>query len=233
MRQNSIHPLKQKFMKKSLNVVGFIAALLVFSTVVMKSNHLPGAGIVMVLAGVAVSIYLPFFLLYKPGETSNSEKNTAGVVGAISASILNLGITFKFMHWPGAGVMIVLGLTSFALFFMPMLLRKKLKGEASERKTAMNTLGASGLTLFALGILFKIQYWPGADVMLGLSVFLLFFGYFLMYMLDKSIELEAKTNYLRKAFFAVILGSVVASLILVALNKPFLKQTPGQEVASK
>lgn len=220
-------------MKKSLNVVGFIAALLVFSTVVMKSNHLPGAGIVMVLAGVAVSIYLPFFLLYKPGETSNSEKNTAGVVGAISASILNLGITFKFMHWPGAGVMIVLGLTSFALFFMPMLLRKKLKGEASERKTAMNTLGASGLTLFALGILFKIQYWPGADVMLGLSVFLLFFGYFLMYMLDKSIELEAKTNYLRKAFFAVILGSVVASLILVALNKPFLKQTPGQEVASK
>ena len=218
-------------MKKGLNVVGFIAALLVFSTVVMKSNHLPGAGIVMVLAGVAVSIYLPFFLLYKPGETSNSEKNTAGVVGAISASILNLGITFKFMHWPGAGVMIVLGLTSFALFFMPMLLRKKLKGESSERKTAMNTLGASGLTLFALGILFKIQYWPGADVMLGLSVFLLFFGYFLMYMLDKSIELEAKTNYLRKAFFAVILGSVVASLILVALNKPFLKQAPGQEVA--
>ena len=77
-------------MKKSLNVVGFIAALLVFSTVVMKSNHLPGAGIVMVLSGVAVSIYLPFFLLYKPGEASNSEKNTAGVVGAISASILNL-----------------------------------------------------------------------------------------------------------------------------------------------
>lgn len=218
-------------MKKSLNVVGFIAALLVFSTVVMKSNHLPGAEIVMVLSGVAVSIYLPFFLLYKPGEASNSEKNTAGVVGAISASILNLGITFKFMHWPGAGVMIVLGLTSFALFFMPMLLRKKLKGEASERKTAMNTLGASGLTLFALGILFKIQHWPGAAVMLGLSVFLLFFGYFLMYMSDKTIESEVKTNYLRKAFFAVILGSVVASLILVALNKPFLKQAPGQEVA--
>lgn len=219
-------------MKKRLNVMGFIAALLVFSTVVMKSNHLPGAGIVMVLAGISLSIYLPFFLLYKPGETSNSEKNTVGVVGAISASILNLGITFKFMHWPGAGVMIVLGLTFFALVFMPMLLRKKLKGEASERKTTMNTLGASGLTLFALGILFKIQYWPGADVMLGLSVFLLFFGYFLMYMLDKSIELEAKTNYLRKAFFAVILGSVVASLILVALNKPWHKQhTEGEEVA--
>ena len=219
-------------MKKSLNVVGFIAALLMFSTVVMKSNHLPGAGIVMALAGFGLSVYLPFFLLYRSGEASNSEKNAAGIVGAISASVLNLGITFKFQHWPGAGVMIVLGLTSFALVFIPMLLRKKLKGEASERKTLMNTLGAVGLTLFALGILFKIQHWPGAGIMLGLSVFLLFFGYFLMYMSDKTINAEEKSNYLRKAFFSVIMGSVVASLILVALNKPFLKQQPdGQEVA--
>lgn len=203
-----------------------------FSTVVMKSNHLPGAGVIMALAGFAFSVYLPFFLLYKPGEESNAGKNVAGIVGAISASILNLGISFKFQHWPGAGVMIVLGLTAFALVFIPMLLRKKLKGEASERKTLMNTLGASGLTLFALGVLFKIQHWPGAAIMLGLSVFLLFFGYFLMYMSDKTIDTETKTSYLRKAFLSVIIGSMVATLILLSLNKPFLKQqTEGQEVA--
>lgn len=219
-------------MKKSLNVVGFIAALLMFSTVVMKSNHLPGAGVIMALAGFGLSVYLPFFLLYKSGEESNSEKNVAGVIGAISASVLNLGITFKFQHWPGAGVMIVLGLASFALIFIPMLLKKKLKGEPSERKTLMNTLGASGLTLFALGLLFKIMHWPGAAVMLGVSVLLLFFGYFLMYMSDKTINAEEKTNYLRKAFFSVIIGSIVASLILVSLNKPWHKQAQeGQEVA--
>lgn len=216
-------------MKKSLNVVGFIAALLMFSTVVMKSNHLPGAGVIMALAGFGLSVYLPFFLLYKSGEESNSGKNVAGIIGAISASVLNLGITFKFQHWPGAGVMIVLGLASFALIFIPILLKKKLKGEPSERKTLMNTLGASGLTLFALGLLFKIMHWPGAAVMLGVSVLLLFFGYFLMYMSDKTINAEEKTNYLRKAFFSVIIGSIVASLILVSLNKPWHKQ--AQEVA--
>lgn len=216
-------------MKKSLNVVGFIAALLMFSTVVMKTNHLPGAGIFMVLSGVALSIYLPFFLLYKPGEASNSGKNIAGIVGAISASVINLGITFKFQHWPGAGVMIVLGLSTFALVFMPMLLRQKLNGEASERKTLMNTLGAAGLTLFALGILFKIQHWPGAAIMLGLSVFLLFFGYFLLYMSDKTIDSEAKTSYLRKAFLSIIIGCMVTTLILLSLNKPILKQHPHEE----
>lgn len=217
-------------MKKSLNVVGFIAALLMFSTVVMKTNHLPGAAAFMVLSGVALSIYLPFFLLYKPGEEPNSGTNKVGIVGAISASVLNLGITFKFMHWPGAGVMIVLGLSTFALVFIPMLLRKKLKGEASERKTVMNTLGASGLTLFALGILFKIQHWPGAPIMLSISVFLLFFGYFLMYMSDKSIEAEVKASYLRKAFLSIIIGSMVTTLILLSLSKPILPPAP-QELA--
>ena len=209
--------------------MGFIAALLMFSTVVMKTNHLPGAAAFMVLSGVGLSIYLPFFLLYRPGEGSNTT-NTAGIIGAISASVINLGITFKFMHWPGAGVMIVLGLTTFALIFMPMLLRKKLKGEASERKTIMNTMGASGLTLFALGILFKIQHWPGAEIMLGISVFLLFFGYFLMYMTDRSIEPEVKTSYLRKAFLSIIIGSMVTTLILLSLNKPIIPAAP-QEMA--
>ena len=218
-------------MKKSLNIVGFIAALLMFTSVVMKINHLPGAGPSMAIAGFGLSIYLPFFLLYKPSEESNATKNRSGIIGAVAASILNLGITFKFQHWPGAGVMIVLGLTTFALVFIPMALRKKLKEEFSERKTLMNTLGASGLTLFTLGVLFKLQHWPGAAVMLVLSVFFLFFGYFLMYLTDKTIDKEEKTSYLRKSFLSVILGCVVTSLIMVALNKPFL-QPPPPETAS-
>lgn len=212
-------------MKKAVNIVGYIAALLLFATVVMKSNHLPGAGIAIVLSGFAISLYLPFFLLYKPGNDSETRRNTAGIVGAISASLINQGISFKFQHWPGAGVMLVLGLTSFALICVPMLLKKKLEGEGSERKTLMNTLGATGLTLFSLGLMFKIMHWPGAAVMLGISVLFLFFGYFLLYLLDSSIDSEVKTNYLRKSFFSIIIGSVVAMFILLDLNRP-MAQSP-------
>lgn len=216
-------------MKKSINIVGFMTALLMFATVILKSNHLPGAGIAMVLSGFGLSIYLPFLLLRRPGEESNSRATAAGIVGAISASILNLGITFKFQHWPGAGVMIVLGLTIFALIFIPMLLRSMLKGETSERKTIMNTLGATGLTLFGLGLLFKLQHWPGADVMLCGSIFPLFLGYFAMYMTDKSIDPIEKEKHLRKSFVSVILGCVVATLILVALNKPWHQADPEKK----
>jgi peptidoglycan/LPS O-acetylase OafA/YrhL len=217
-------------MKKSLNIVGYMAGLLMFTTVVMKINHFSGARFAMVLAGIGLSIYLPFFLLYKPGEESNIRTNRVGIMGAISASTINLAITFKFQHWPGTEVLMTLGLVSFALIFIPMLLRKKMKEENSERKAMMNTLGATGLTLFSLGILFKIMHWPGAAIMLTLSIFFLFFGYFLMYLTDSSIDKEVKTGYLRKAFLSVIIGCIVTSLMMVALNKPYFSPTP-QEVA--
>ncbi|MFL5765208.1 MAG: GldL-related protein [Bacteroidia bacterium] len=219
-------------MKTRLNILGFIAALLMISTVVMKSNHFPGAGIAMVLSGFALSIYLPFFFLYKPVELASSEKNRTALIGAISASVINLGINFKFMHWPGAGVMLVLGLTTFALVFIPLLLGKKFRAGISERKLLMNSLGASGVTLFALGILFKIMHWPGASLMLIASVPVLFLGYFLMYMTDPTVDKDMKTRYLRKAFMSVIIGCVVASFVLVALNKPWYPPTPA-ELAEK
>jgi peptidoglycan/LPS O-acetylase OafA/YrhL len=218
-------------MKKSLNIVGYIAGLLMFTTVVMKINHFPGAGAAMILAGVGLSIYLPFFLLYKPGEESNAGTNRVGIAGAISASIINLAITFKFQHWPGAGVLMTLGLVCFALVFVPMLLRKRVKDESSERKTLMNTMGAVGLMLFSLGILFKIMHWPGAAIMLTLSVPFLFLGYFLVYLTDKSINAQEKTIYLRKAFLSVIIGCIVTSLMMVALNKPYLPPTPQELTA--
>jgi len=213
-------------MKKSINIIGFIAAFLLLGTVAMKSNHLPGAGICMALSGFAISLYLPFFLLYRPGN--EHVKNSAGVVGAIAASMVNLGVTFKFQHWPGAGPLLVVGLTTFALIFLPMLLKRKIKNEPSARKAFMNACGALGLSMFALGLLFKIQHWPYASVLLGLSVFVLFFGYFLLYLLDSSIEAEAKTLYLRKAFFSIIIGSIVATFILLDLGKPFRPQPPEQ-----
>jgi hypothetical protein len=215
-------------MKKTLNIVGFIAAFLLFATVVMKSNHLPGAGIVMALSGFAISVYLPFFILYKPG-TGEGRRSIAKIVGAISASLVNLGITFKFQHWPGAGPMLVLGLVSFALIFMPLLLKERSRQESSEKRTLMNTAGATGLTLFSLGLLFKIMHWPGGAIMLGLSLLFLFAGYFLPYMLDRSIDSEVKTAYLRKAFFSIIIGSVVATFIMLDLSRPWNKPQPPPE----
>ena len=57
-----------------------------------------------------VKIFLFPYFTYSLDNLSNIVPGAmcaAGIVGAISASVLNLGISFKFQHWPGASVMFV------------------------------------------------------------------------------------------------------------------------------
>nr|WP_294936922.1 hypothetical protein [uncultured Flavobacterium sp.] len=55
--------------------------------------------------------------------------------GTLSVSILSLGILFKFMHWPGAAVMILFGIVLLSFVFLPLMfvLKAKEKQENSDR----------------------------------------------------------------------------------------------------
>jgi len=48
-------------------------------------------------------------------------KKAAFIVGTTFASISLLSILFKAMHWPGAGIGLVVGITGFSLIAMPLI----------------------------------------------------------------------------------------------------------------
>lgn len=48
-------------------------------------------------------------------------KKLAFITGALSFSLTLLGILFKLMHWPGAGVLLVVGIGLFAIVFVPSI----------------------------------------------------------------------------------------------------------------
>lgn len=48
-------------------------------------------------------------------------KTLAFVSGALFCSLTVLGILFKIQHWPGASVLLVLGLGIFSLLFIPSI----------------------------------------------------------------------------------------------------------------
>ena len=50
-------------------------------------------------------------------------KKLAFISGAVVGSLLALGILFKIMHWPGAGILLVLSIGFFSLVFVPSLTR--------------------------------------------------------------------------------------------------------------
>ncbi len=48
-------------------------------------------------------------------------KKTAFIIGTVFASTALMGSLFKVMHWPGAGIMLVVGVVGFALIGLPMI----------------------------------------------------------------------------------------------------------------
>jgi len=46
-------------------------------------------------------------------------KKLAFISGALFSSMSLIGILFEFQHWPGAAIMLFIGILGFALIFIP------------------------------------------------------------------------------------------------------------------
>lgn len=47
------------------------------------------------------------------------------ITGSISFMLVPMGILFKMMHWPGANILMVIGIGLFALLFVPSFAKYK------------------------------------------------------------------------------------------------------------
>ena len=77
-----------------------------------------------------------------------------------------IGMIFKFMHLPGAAIMILASLSAAILFLIPELLQVKSRTLISilYRFTIING------SIYIAAVMFKIMHWPGANFMLVVSM---------------------------------------------------------------
>lgn len=200
-------------MKNPLNIIGYIAALTIVLGAIFKIEHWPGAGVLIVIGSSFLSFfYLPVFIHYKLNETTKGEKKFINYLGAFCGSVFNLGVLFKIMHWPGAGLLIVISTGLFASVFLPVFASFKINN-ATENKSRY-VLGAIAIAMLTLGVLFKIQHWPGRPVLFFGGFAVLFFGYLPMYIKSFKNNMEQKTKSLSTVFFFISLTAVVTVLSL-------------------
>jgi len=124
--------------------------------------------------------------------------------GIFSASSLILGIFFKFMHWPGASALIVLGIGVLCLLFLPIYFTLKVKNEALVKDKILIGITCIVCICFSFSVLFKIQHWPGAN-MLGLLSIALMFGVFLPIYFISGIRNEQNK-----------VSTIVSSVLIIA-----------------
>ncbi len=141
-------------------------------------------------------------------------KNKIYLLGIILIILFTLGAVFKIMHWPGAGIALVVSLTLFSFVFTPLAIIDCYKQE--KKYAFVYVAGLITIIFNFVGAMFKIMHWPGAGILLTIAIiipFVLFLPAYLVY-LNKTAEKSMK-NLISVLFILVYVASMSA---LLAIN---------------
>lgn len=151
-------------------------------------------------------------------------KNTMKIFGVITLILLAIGATFKIFHWPGASILLILGFLLMVSVFFPAtmwVLRKETKFKG---KTFFAVISYVAFALFMVGVLFKVQHWSGASILLLLGsamVIVIIIPYLLYQKVKSQSDKKLKTIY--------IVGFI--SLIIYLLGFMFkIQHWPGAAI---
>ena len=92
------------------------------------------------------------------------------ILGLITLLAVLLGLIFKINHWPAARIMISAGMITFVLVFLPLALTDHYKAEGTRINLPLYiVIYLTSLIVFT-SMLFKITHWPGAGILLTVSL---------------------------------------------------------------
>ena len=80
-------------------------------------------------------------------------------------AIFTIGFLFKFMHWPGAGALLITSLGGIAIALLEYAFRHR-KSKSLTLDIISPLLGV----VYVLAVLFKVMHWPSANEMLIISI---------------------------------------------------------------
>ena len=96
-------------------------------------------------------------------------KNTMKISGVAGAALFGLATLFKIQHWTGAGFMMSIGALILTFVFMPSALGVLWKETRNKNKLFLFISAFFTVGFFIFGILFKVQHWQGAAIVMILS----------------------------------------------------------------
>ncbi len=133
-------------------------------------------------------------------------------MGVISAIVLIVGVIFKKMHWAGAGALLTIGAVALIAFFI-IYLFMGIKPLSTDLEKACGYAGGIAMCLTLLGFLWKIQHWPGANILILLSLCALLVTCILL-IIDSIKETDSNKQSI-KTLFAFILVVIFAIIFML------------------
>jgi len=132
--------------------------------------------------------------LYAVDTKYRNMKNIMKISGIAGTVMFGFAALFKIQHWPGAGAMMTLGALILAFAFMPSALGVLWKETHNKNKLVLFISAFFAVGFFIFGVLFKVQHWQGAAILMMLAVIfsILFFMPSLVVYLFRDQENKSK-----------------------------------------
>lgn len=135
------------------------------------------------------------------------------VSGTFSAAAMILGILFKFLHWPGAAALIILGIGASSLIFLPLLFTLKLKEQQNLKdKIGLGLISLASI-LLCLSVLFKVMHWPGANMMGTMFLIILGLVYLPLNFINGIKNPDRKINTIATSVLIIVFCGLFLTLI--------------------
>jgi len=139
-----------------------------------------------------------------------------------SITIALLGLLFKFLHWPGGSMMLIMSLGTLSMYYF--MLVQRMPGSTETEETDVVTallvkIIGFALSIAAIGIMFKMQSYPGASLILYVGVgSLALLGILTMLKYNKT-----RSPYLWRMFIRIVAFGSVAALLVAFPRETWLE----------
>jgi hypothetical protein len=128
--------------------------------------------------------------------------------GIAAATFFIIGSFFKFMHWPGAAILIMLGMVSGAFIFLPLMFMTKRSETTESREKFLLAIGVVNGIIFCMYSLFKVQHWPYATILWFITLGLFSFVFIPLYFFNGIKNPEKKINTITTTIILIMLAGV-------------------------
>jgi hypothetical protein len=146
-------------------------------------------------------------------------KNKIYTLGLVLTLVVFLGVLFKMLHWPVAGVLLTLGIFLLVFIFLPLALISNFK--ASENKGNRFLYIVTWITCLIVftAMLFKIMHWPGAGYALLVSLPFPFVIYLPVFIAVTSKNKNFNIYNMVAVLFLLVLISAISGLLSLNVSK--------------
>jgi hypothetical protein len=141
------------------------------------------------------------------------------ILGVISAIIVFTGTIFKINHYPAAGILIIVGIVSLVLLFLPLALTNHYRSNGNGKSLLLHVVTYITCFVVFTGMLFKLLHWPYAGIMLTIALTFPYVVFLPVFVIVTSKDRNFNIYNTAFVLFLLAMNSVFSGLLSLNVTR--------------